>query len=146
MSKKKQKKSNIQAAQDKAQAAIIETNNAIRELGGHTGSLYNSLTNMQAQFDKIRNIPSEQKLQYEELKKIRLNWKQQVDKIDKDYKKATVKNAGAAAAGAGMGVAVVTMGPTVAKGIVTTFGVASTEIISLRNPLIKSEMAVLWLL
>ena len=33
MSKKKQKKSNIQAAQDKAQAAIIETNNAIGDLG-----------------------------------------------------------------------------------------------------------------
>lgn len=125
MSKKKhKKKSKLQIAQDKAQAAINETNNAIRELGGHRGSLYNSLTNIQEQFDKIRNVPSEQKLQYEKLKQIRLNWKQQANKIDKDYKNATVKNAGAG--GTGLGVAVVTMGPTVARGIVTTFGVAST--------------------
>lgn len=68
MSKKKhKKKSKLQIAQDKAQAAINETNNAIRELGGHRGSLYNSLTNIQEQFDKIRNVPSEQKLQYKNL-------------------------------------------------------------------------------
>ena len=146
MSKKKQKKSNIQAAQDKAQAAIIETNNAIGDLGEHTSSLYKSLTIIQKQFDKIRNIPSEQKLQYEELKKIRLNWKQQVDKIDKDYKKATVKNAGAAAAGAGMGVAVVTMGPTVAMGIATTFGVASTgTAISTLSGAAATNAALAWL-
>ena len=145
MSKKKQKKSNIQAAQDKAQAAIIETNNAIGDLGEHTSSLYKSLTIIQKQFDKIRNIPSEQKLQYEELKKIRLNWKQQVDKIDKDYKKATVKNAGAAA-GAGMGVAVVTMGPTVAMGIATTFGVASTgTAISTLSGAAATNAALAWL-
>ena len=126
MSKKKQKKSKLQVAQDKAQAAIKETNNAIGELGEYTRSLYKSLTSIQEQFDKIRNVPSEQKLQYEELKQIRLNWKQQADKIDKDYKNVTVKNAGVGAAGAGLGVAVVTMGPTVAMGVATTFGVAST--------------------
>ena len=146
MSKKKHKKSKLQVAQDKAQAAIIETNNAIGDLGEHTSSLYKSLTIIQKQFDKIRNIPSEQKLQYEELKKIRLNWKQQVDKIDKDYKKATVKNAGAVAAGAGMGVAVVTMGPTVAMGIATTFGVASTgTAISTLSGAAATNAALAWL-
>ena len=51
-------------------------------------------------FDKIRNVPSEKKLQYEELKQIRLNWKQQAEKIEKDYKEAAMKNAGAGVAGA----------------------------------------------
>ena len=146
MSKKKHKKSKLQVAQDKTQAAINETNNTIGDLGEHTSSLYKSLTIIQKQFDKIRNIPSEQKLQYEELKKIRLNWKQQVDKIDKDYKNATVKNTGAAAAGAGMGVAVVTMGPTVAMGIATTFGVASTgTAISTLSGAAATNAALAWL-
>ena len=146
MSKKKQKKSKLQVAQDKAQAAIKETNNAIGELGEYTRSLYKSLTSIQEQFDKIRNVPSEQKLQYEELKQIRLNWKQQADKIDKDYKNVTVKNAGVGAAGAGLGVAVVTMGPTVAMRVATTFGVASTgTAISTLSGAAASNAALAWL-
>ena len=146
MSKKKQKKSKLQVAQDKAQAAIKETNNAIGELGEYTRSLYKSLTSIQEQFDKIRNVPSEQKLQYEELKQIRLNWKQQADKIDKDYKNVTVKNAGVGAAGAGLGGAVVTMGPTVAMGVATTFGVASTgTAISTLSGAAATNAALAWL-
>ena len=146
MSKKKQKKSKLQVAQDKAQAAIKDTNNAIGELGEYTRSLYKSLTSIQEQFDKIRNVPSEQKLQYEELKQIRLNWKQQADKIDKDYKNVTVKNAGVGAAGAGLGVAVVTMGPTVAMGVATTFGVASTgTAISTLSGAAATNAALAWL-
>lgn len=146
MSKKKQKKSKLQVAQDKAQAAIKETNNAIGELGEYTRSLYKSLTSVQEQFDKIRNVPSEQKLQYEELKQIRLNWKQQADKIDKDYKNVTVKNAGVGVAGAGLGVAVVTMGPTVAMGVATTFGVASTgTAISTLSGAAATNAALAWL-
>ena len=146
MSKKKQKKSKLQVAQDKALAAIKETNNAIGELGEYTRSLYKSLTSIQEQFDKIRNVPSEQKLQYEELKQIRLNWKQQADKIDKDYKNVTVKNAGVGAAGAGLGVAVVTMGPTVAMGVATTFGVASTgTAISTLGGAAATNAALAWL-
>ena len=146
MSKKKQKKSKLQVAQDKAQAAIKETNNAIGELGEYTRSLYKSLTSIQEQFDQIRNVPSEQKLQYEELKQIRLNWKQQADKIDKDYKNVTVKNAGVGAAGAGLGVAVVTMGPTVAMGVATTFGVASTgTAISTLSGAAATNAALAWL-
>ena len=144
--KKQKKKSKLQVAQDKAQAAIKETNNAIGELGGYTRSLYKSLTSIQEQFDKIRNVPSEQKLQYEELKQIRLNWKQQADKIDKDYKNVTVKNAGVGAAGAGLGVAVVTMGPTVAMGVATTFGVASTgTAISTLSGAAATNAALAWL-
>lgn len=146
MSKKKQKKSKLQVAQDKAQAAIKEINNAIGELGEYTRSLYKSLTSIQEQFDKIRNVPSEQKLQYEELKQIRLNWKQQADKIDKDYKNVTVKNAGVGAAGAGLGVAVVTMGPIVAMGVATTFGVASTgTAISTLSGAAATNAALAWL-
>ena len=97
--KKEKKKSKLQLAQDKAQAAINETNKRIEDLGVYTNDLYTALTDIQELFDKIRNVPSEKKLQYEELKQIRLNWKQQAEKIEKDFKDAAVKNAGAGAAG-----------------------------------------------
>ena len=143
---KEKKKTKLQLAQDKAQAAINKTNKTIEELGENTSSLYETLTAIQELFDKIRNVPSDKKLQYEELKQIRLNWKQQAEKIEKDYQEAAVKNAGAGAAGAGLGVAVVTMGPTVAMGVATTFGVASTgTAISALSGAAATNAALAWL-
>ncbi len=143
---KEQRKSSIQQAQDKTQAAINTTNNVIEELGKHTSSLYEALTDIQVLFDKIRNVPSDKKLQYEDLKQIRLSWKQQAEKIEKDYQEAVIKNAGVGAAGASLGVAVVTMGPTVAMGVATTFGVASTgTAISALSGAAATNAALAWL-
>ena len=143
---KGRKKTKLEVAQNKAQAAINKTNEIIEELGVHTSDLYESLTSIQDLFDKIRNVPNDKKLQYEELKKIRLNWKQQAEKIEKDYQAAVVKNAGVGAAGAGLGVAVVTMGPTVAMGVATTFGVASTgTAISALSGAAATNAALAWL-
>lgn len=140
------KKTKLELAQDKAQVAINKTNETIEELGNYTSSLYDSLTSIQDSFDKIRNVPNDKKLQYEELKKIRLNWKQQAEKIEKDYQDAVVKNVGAGVAGAGLGVAVVTMGPTVAMGVATTFGVASTgTAISTLSGAAATNAALAWL-
>lgn len=143
---KDKKKSKLQLAQDEAQAAINKTNERIEVLGTHTSSLYTALTDLQELFDKIRNVTSEKKLQYEELKKIRINWKHQAEKIEQDYKDAAIKNAGAGAAGAGVGIAVVTMGPTVAMGVATTFGVASTgTAISTLSGAAATNAALAWL-
>lgn len=142
----KKKKSKLQLAQDEAQAAINKTNEKIDELGENTGKLYSELTEIQEIFDAIRNIPSDKKLEYEELKKIRLDWKQQAEKIEKDYNNAKAKNVGAGAAGAGLGVAVVTMGPTVAMGVATTFGAASTgTAISALSGAAATNAALAWL-
>ena len=140
------KKSKLKVAQEEAQAAVNKTNEKIEELGGITATLYSELSNIQEAFDEIRNVPSEKKLQYEELKQIRLHWNQQAEKIEKDYKGAAVKNAGVGAAGAGVGVAVVTMGPTVAMGVATTFGVASTgTAISTLSGAAATNAALAWL-
>ena len=140
------KKSKLQLAQEEAQNAINKTNEKIEELGGKTAVLYDELTEIQSVFDQIRNVPSDKKLEYEELKKIRLNWKQQVEKIEKDYKEATVKDAGAGVAGAGVGVAVVALGPTAAMGVATTFGVASTgTAISTLTGAAATNAALAWL-
>ena len=120
------KLSKLQMAQQKAEAAAKKTNQRINELGGHTSALYTSLTTIQSLFDRIRNVPEENMLKYEKLKAIRVNWKQQAEKIELEYQKAEVKAAGQGAAGVGAGVAVVALGPTAAMGIATTFGVAST--------------------
>lgn len=140
------KKSKLQQAQDKTQAAVNQTNKAIERLGCHTGNLYESLERIQDLFDNISNFPREKKLEYEDLKKIRYNWKDQAKKIEKDYNEAAIKNIGAGAAGAGLGLAVVTMGPTAAMGIATTFGLASTgTAISALSGAAATNAALAWL-
>lgn len=142
----KKKKSRLNLAQDEAQAAINETNQKIEELGKHSNHLCIVLNDIQKLFDEIRNIPSDKKVECEKLKKIRLNWKQQAEKIESDYRIATVKNAGAGAAGVSAGVAVAALGPTAAMGIATTFGVASTgTAISSLSGVAATNAALAWL-
>ena len=140
------KKSKLKIAQENAESAIGRTNEKINELGIHTGKLYDALTSIQDLFDEIRNVPTEKKLQYEELKNVRLNWKQQAEKIATDYKNSAAKNAGGGAAGVGVGVAVAALGPTAAMGIATTFGVASTgTAISTLSGAAATNAALAWL-
>lgn len=140
------KKSELKIAQEKAEAAINKTNGRIDFLGEKTDDLFKALTEIQIAFDKIRNVPSDKKLEYEKLKEVRLNWKHQAEKIEKDYKDACLKDSGKAVAGAGVGVAVVTLGPTAAMGIATTFGVASTgTAISALSGAAATNAALAWL-
>lgn len=140
------KKSKLKIAQEQAEKAINETNKKIEELGEHTSRIYEKLNSLQQLFDAIRNVPDEKRLEYERLKKIRLNWKQQVEKIESDYRNATVKNAGKGVAGVGAGVAVAALGPTAAMGIATTFGIASTgTAISTLSGAAATNAALAWL-
>lgn len=140
------KLSKLQMAQKNAEAAAKKTNQKINELGKHTSALYNSLTIIQSLFDRIRNVPEENMLKYEKLKAIRVNWKQQAEKIELDYKKAEVKAAGQGAAGVSAGIAVAALGPTAAMGIATTFGVASTgTAISALSGAAATNAALAWL-
>ena len=140
------KKSRLKLAQEQAESAIKKTNEKIGELGTYTSQLYDELNTIQELFDDIRNVPSEKQLEYEKLKKIRLNWKQQAEKIESDYKNAAAINAGKGAAGVGVGVAVAALGPTAAMGIATTFGVASTgTAISTLSGAAATNAALAWL-
>ena len=140
------KKSKLENAREEAQAAVNKTNERIEALGNVTATLYSELSDIQMAFDAIRNVPSEKRIQYEELKQIRLSWKQQAEKIEKDYKTAAIKDASTGAAGTGLGIAVVTMGPTVAMGVATTFGVASTgTAISALSGAAATNAALAWL-
>lgn len=140
------KKSKLKLAQEEAELAIQKTNDRIDFLGEKTNDLYIALTSIQESFDKIRNIPSDTHLEYEKLKKIRSNWKSQAEKIDRDYKEACVKNTSKGAVGLGLGVGVVTLGPTAAMGIATTFGVASTgTAISTLSGAAATNAALAWL-
>ncbi|MFR0565234.1 hypothetical protein [Bifidobacterium porcinum] len=80
------KKSRLELVQEQTESAIKKTNEKIDELGTYTSQLCDELNTMQELFDDIRNVPSEKQLEYEKLKKIRLNWKQQAEKIESDYK------------------------------------------------------------
>ncbi len=144
--KKEKEKTKLELAQGKAETAIEETNKQIDLLGEETSDLYDALTDIQDQFDAIRNVPEDTQLEFEDLKSIRLEWKQQAEEIEDDYQKAVVKNAGVGAAGAAAGVAVAAMAPTAAMGIATTFGVASTgTAISTLSGAAATNAALAWL-
>ncbi|MDR1775861.1 MAG: hypothetical protein LBS17_05410 [Actinomycetes bacterium] len=140
------KKSALETAQAKAKRLSEQTNKKIEELGGVTNELHKQLTEIQNVFDEIRGIPAKDKIQLSELKKVRLEWKHQVEKIEADYKEAEVKAGGFGAAGAGAGIAVAALGPTVAMGVATTFGVASTgTAISTLSGAAATNAALAWL-
>ena len=139
-------KSKLQSAQENAEKAIKKTNAKINELGEYTTDLYEALNLMQGQMDKIRGIPHKDKKQYEEFKKVRLSWRQQAEKIRKEYKTASAESVGNGAAGVGIGVAMAALGPSAAMGIATTFGVASTgTAISALSGAAATNAALAWL-
>lgn len=143
MSKEKTK---LQIESEKVEVLVNQTNTKIIELGGHSQHLYGALDLIQSLFDKIRNVPSDRQKEYEEIKQIRLTWKQQVDKIENDYETATKVHTGGGIAGAGVGVGVAMLGPTAAMGVATTFGVASTgTAISTLSGAAATNAALAWL-
>ncbi|MBO5380030.1 MAG: hypothetical protein J6A90_06865 [Clostridia bacterium] len=140
------KPSMLKLAQEKNEQTIARVNSKIGDIGKVAFELYSVLDSLQTIFDKIRNVPTEKKEQYLFIKSQSSKWKQQVDNIDVDYKNSIVKNAGAGAVGVGVGVAVVTMGPTAAMGIATTFGAASTgTAISTLSGAAATNAALAWL-
>lgn len=140
------KKSRLKLAQDEAQTAMEKANQKILELGEHASSLHLALNNIQESLEGIRHIPSDKIIEYRKFGEIRLNWKQQAEIIEKNYKNAIAGNAGACIAGLGAGVAVTAFGPTAAMGIATTFGVASTgTAISALSGAAATNAALAWL-
>ena len=139
------KKSLLQKAQAEAQESVVKTNVKIVELGENIGDLSEALNDIQKHFDKIRNIPSVQKREYEKAKETRLMWKQQAEKIERDYENECKKSVGGAV-GAGVGAAVAALGPSAAMGIATTFGAASTGAsISSLSGAAATNAALAWL-
>lgn len=136
----------LQKAQQKTEVAAKKTNKKINELGKYAGTLYSFLNEIQKVFNRIRNVSEEKRQKYEELKAISVHWKQQVEKIETEYKKTEMKTVGQGAAGIGAGMAVAALGPTAAMGIATTFGVASTgTAISTLGGAAATNAALAWL-
>ncbi|MDO4638574.1 MAG: hypothetical protein Q4A77_01865 [Leptotrichia hongkongensis] len=143
-------KTQFEKVQDKVQQTIFVVNEKIRVLGTHLETLNTALMDIQEKFDMIQNIPNEEKIRYEELKQIRLNWKKQVDEITKKYEEIKKEGSnvagGVAGVGVGAGVAVATLGPGVAMGIATVFGVASTgTAVSALSGAAAANSALAWL-
>ena len=143
-------KTQFEKVQDKVQQTIFVVNEKIRVLGTRLEILNTALMDIQEKFDMIQNIPNEEKIRYEELKQIRLNWKKQVDEITKKYEEIKKEGSniagGVAGVGVGAGVAVAALGPGVAMGIATAFGVASTgTAVSALSGAAAANAALAWL-
>lgn len=139
-------KSKLELAIDKAQSASNQANVKIAELGGYTSKMFTALNDIQHQFDLIRNIPSDKQIIITSLNKTRITWKQQVEKIEADYKNTMSAYKSSGAAGTSLGVGVAALGPTAAMGFATTFGVASTgTAISTLSGAAATNAALAWL-
>lgn len=142
----KKKKTKLKVAQENAETAIKKTNNKIEELGEHTSQLYDTLDELHKLIVDIRGTPYEKLQEYEKLKEIRLNWKQQAEKIERDYENIAAKNASTGVVGVGVGLGLASLGPTAAMGFATTFGVASTgTAISALSGAAATNAALAWL-
>jgi len=140
------KQSELDKSTDRLKGLISIVNKLINELGVRDEILYNTLSIIQSQIDKIRNVPSDTLLTYQRIKEERLSWKKQVDKIYDDYESAKKANVGYAASGTGLGIGVAFLGPSAAMGIATTFGVASTgTAISALSGAAATNAALAWL-
>ena len=122
------KNTELQIAEYKLQDAVKETNIKIQELGSSVEALFQSLNEIQDLFDTIRGVPSEKIPEFEDIRNRRNNWKNQAEIIAEQYDTAIKTSVKGAAVGAGAGVAIATMGPQAAMGVVTAFGVASTGV------------------
>lgn len=143
MSKSKKR---LEEAQKQTEKIVLEANRKIEELGVHSSNIYSRLEALQNQFNKISNKPHELRVQCEELEKIRLNWKQQVAKLEEDYETAKIKAGFGGGIGVGIGGAVIGFGPSAAMGVATTFGVASTgTAISSLSGAAATNAALAWL-
>ena len=140
------KNNKLNEAAEKVKARAVETNNKISELGNYTYCLNNVLSIIQTQFDKIRNIPGDKHIEYDKIKKARLTWTHEVETIEANYKSSQALNISSGAVGAATGIGVVTLAPTAAMSIATTFGVASTgTAISSLSGAAATNAALAWL-
>lgn len=141
-----EKKTKLQVESEKVEMLVNLTNKKIVELGVHTNYLYNALVLIQSLFDKIRNVPTSTRNEYERIKQVRMNWKQQVEKIENDYNEATKSQMNKGLVVTSMGIGLAVLGPTAAMGVATTFGVASTGVsISALSGAAATNAALAWL-
>ena len=136
----------LETLNNKLTETVKITNRLIETVGESSNGLNSALKGIQDCFDCIRGIPEEQHRQYLEIKKQRLDWEASVNKILKSFDSSSMKSFGFGAAGVGAGVTVAAAGPSVAMGIATTFGVASTgtPILSLSGAA-ATNAALAWL-
>ncbi len=136
----------LKKAQKELDKIIKETNKNIDNLSLESKELSDVLEEIQLVFDQIRGLSDEKRKFYREIKHKYFAWKELVKQIEDEVDKFEIKVPGMGAVGAGMGVTTVTMGPRIAMGIATTYGVASTgTAISSLSGAVAERAALAWL-
>lgn len=142
----KEARTQLSIIKKEAEQIANETNKKIQMLGENSYILNDLLDELQTIFDTIRGIPSDKQNDLAELTEVRLRWLQQVEKINETYKAAEIKIIGGGAIGVSAGTTVAVMGPSIAMGVATTFGTASTgTAISTLSGAAASNAAMAWL-
>ena len=142
----KDKKKKVKNEKSDLQIVIEELNKTIENLGENDSQLYEELDSAINFVNNIKNVPNDKKEKFEQANSYKILWKKQVEKIEEDYRKNTITDASTGVATAGFGIAVAAMGPTIAMGTATTFGIASTgTAISALSGAAQTSAALAWL-
>lgn len=139
-------KTELQIAKETVESLINKANCHITDMTPYAYALYNILDIIDSQFAKIKNVSDRDKEEFQRAKDLRSKWEKQVNEIQSQYSQSQKINVGSGIAGASLGVGIVTLGPTAAMGIASTFGVASTgTAISTLSGAAATKAALAWL-
>lgn len=139
-------KTKLQIAKETVESLINKTNCHITDMTPYAYALYNILDIIDSQFAKIKNVSDRDKEEFQRAKDLRSKWEKQVNEIQCQYSQSQKINVGSGITGASLGVGIVTLGPTAAMGIASTFGVASTgTAISALSGAAATKAALAWL-
>lgn len=116
----KDKRDRYKESQDKLKKTQIRTINRIEDLGNNSILVFNALNDIQDIIDKIRGIPDKNRLQLQDLIRLRNEWKQQVSDITQEATRAA-QNTKPGLNEIEYGAAVGTIAPNLAAGLATSF-------------------------
>lgn len=140
------KKSELDIVKENVRTLVGITNDKVRELGNRAFCISSLIETIQSQFNLIRNCQEETTVKCQQIKGITDKYQKEVKLIEDNYNKCLQANVGGGAAGVALGAGVVSLGPSAAMGLATTFGVASTgTAISSLSGAAATNAALAWL-
>ncbi len=140
------KKSEYRTALESYKTVIPKVNERILRLGEYSSEFCMTLNTIREAINRIRNVPEDEKITFERVETLQFDLENKASGIMEKLFGYRKKEAGATVAATGAGVAAATAGPTMAMGIASVFGTASTgAAISSLSGVAATNAALAWL-
>lgn len=142
----KVKKSEYRTALESYQAVIPKINKRILNLGENSSDFCSTLNTIHEAINRIRNIPEDEKITFEKVETLKVEFENKATGLFEKLFGYRKKEVVATVAATGVGFATATVGPSMAMGIASVFGTASTgAAISSLSGVVATNAALAWL-